>query len=46
VVRHVASGRVFQAQRPSPIVRALQQEGGLVPAIQRHGAKVFEALSA
>ena len=44
-VRHVASGRVFQAQRPSPIVRALQLEGGLVPAIQRHGVKVFQALS-
>jgi 3-isopropylmalate dehydratase small subunit len=45
-VRHPASGRVFQAERPSPIVRALQREGGLVPAIQHHGESVFEALSA
>jgi 3-isopropylmalate dehydratase small subunit len=44
-VRHLASGRVFSAECPSPIVRALQLEGGLVPAIQRHGSKVFEALS-
>jgi 3-isopropylmalate dehydratase small subunit len=45
-VTHVASGKVFQAESPSPIVRALQREGGLVPAIQRHGQKVFEALRA
>ncbi len=45
-VRHVASGRVFKAESPSPIVQALQREGGLVPAVRRHGTKVFEALSA
>jgi 3-isopropylmalate dehydratase small subunit len=43
-VTHVPSGRVFKAERPSPIVRALQTEGGLVPAIQRHGSQVFQAL--
>ena len=45
-VRHVASGRTFKAENPSPIVQALQREGGLVPAVKRHGTKVFEALSA
>lgn len=45
-VTHVATGRVFKAERPSPIVRALQQEGGLVPAIQHHGRQVFEVLGA
>ncbi|MBX5484445.1 MAG: 3-isopropylmalate dehydratase [Myxococcaceae bacterium] len=45
-VKHPASGRTFQAVRPSPIVQALQREGGLVPAIKRHGTRVFEALSA
>ncbi len=45
-VKHVASGRTFQARAPSPIVRALQAEGGIVPAIQHHGAKVFEKLTA
>lgn len=43
-VTHLASGRRFKAERPSPIVRALQQEGGLVPAIRRHGRQVFDAL--
>jgi len=43
-VTHVPTGRVFKAQRPSPIVRALQKEGGLVPAIKKHGPRVFEAL--
>jgi 3-isopropylmalate dehydratase small subunit len=43
-VKHLASGKVFKAERPSPIVRALQTEGGLVPAIQHHGTGVFEAL--
>ncbi len=40
------SGRTFSAEQPSAIVQALQREGGLVPAIQRHGTAVFEALSA
>ncbi len=43
-VTHLPSGRGFRAQQPSPIVKALQQEGGLVPAIQKHGARVFEVL--
>ncbi len=46
VVTHLASGRTFTAERPSPIIQALQKEGGLVPAIKRHGKDVFEALSA
>ncbi len=47
----LASGKVtiasktFQAQPPTPMVRALQREGGLVPAIQHHGPKVFEVLT-
>ncbi len=45
-VTHVESGQTFRAERPSPIVQALQKEGGLVPAIKRHGKNVFEALSA
>jgi aconitate hydratase/homoaconitate hydratase len=45
-VKHVASGRVFKAMTPSPIVKALQREGGLVPAINKHGPKIFEALGA
>ena len=45
-VTHVGSGRVFTAERPSPIVQALQREGGLVPAVRRHGTNVFNALSA
>jgi aconitate hydratase/homoaconitate hydratase len=45
-VTHVASGKTFKAERPSPIIQALQREGGLVPAIKRHGKNVFEALSA
>jgi aconitate hydratase/homoaconitate hydratase len=36
-VTHVASGLTFKAERPSPIVQALQREGGLVPAIRHHG---------
>ena len=28
------------------VVQALGREGGLVPAIQRHGSKVFSVLSA
>jgi aconitate hydratase/homoaconitate hydratase len=45
-VREVGSGREFQAERPSPIVQALQGEGGLVPAVKRHGKEVFTALTA
>jgi aconitate hydratase/homoaconitate hydratase len=43
-VTHLATGRRFKAERPSPIVQALQREGGLVPAIRRHGPRVFDAL--
>ena len=46
VVRHVASGRTFQAEGVTPMVRALQAEGGLVPAVQHHGANVFSMLTA
>jgi 3-isopropylmalate dehydratase small subunit len=43
-VTHVPSGRRFKAEKPSPIVQALQRQGGLVPAIKRLGPQVFEAL--
>jgi aconitate hydratase/homoaconitate hydratase len=46
VVRDVASGRSFQAQLPSPMLQALQAEGGLVPAVKHHGKAVFAELSA
>ena len=46
VVRHRASGEAFQAVGMTPMVRALQTEGGLVPAVQRHGASVFSELTA
>lgn len=42
-VKHLASGQLFQAETPSVIVQAIQREGGLVPAVTRHGARVFEA---
>jgi aconitate hydratase/homoaconitate hydratase len=45
-VLDVASGRAFQAQVASPMIQALRAEGGLVPAVKRHGAEVFEALTA
>ncbi|MBX7098048.1 MAG: 3-isopropylmalate dehydratase [Myxococcaceae bacterium] len=45
-VTHLASGKTFTAESPSAIVQALRSEGGLVPAVKRHGPKVFEALSA
>ena len=38
-------GRAFHARAASPIVQALQREGGLVPAIQRHGKQVFQRLA-
>jgi aconitate hydratase/homoaconitate hydratase len=44
-IRHVKSGQVFQAQPPSPLITALTQEGGLVPAIRHHGQAVFSALT-
>jgi len=45
VVTHVASGKKFTAETPSAIVQALAREGGLVPAVKRHGPKVFEGLA-
>jgi aconitate hydratase/homoaconitate hydratase len=38
-------GRSFDARGGTPMVRALQREGGLVPAIQHHGQSVFTALT-
>jgi homoaconitate hydratase len=46
VVRHVESGRDFQAQTPTPMIQALTAEGGLVQAIQTYGKDVFAALTA
>jgi aconitate hydratase/homoaconitate hydratase len=43
-VTHLASGRAFKAEKPSPIVSALQRQGDLVPAIKNLGPQVFEAL--
>ena len=44
-VTHVASGRRFQARGTTPLIAALQREGGLVPAISRNGPQVFERLT-
>jgi aconitate hydratase/homoaconitate hydratase len=38
-------GQEFAARSPSPIVQALQREGGLVSAIRKHGPQVFGQLS-
>ena len=38
-------GEEFAAEEPSRIVQALVGEGGIVPAIQRHGTAVFEKLT-
>jgi 3-isopropylmalate dehydratase small subunit len=46
VVRDVATGREFHAQLPTPMLQALQAEGGLVPAVRHHGKQVFAELSA
>jgi aconitate hydratase/homoaconitate hydratase len=43
-VLHRASGRRFTAEPPSLTVRFLQREGGLIPALRRHGAHVFGAM--
>lgn len=45
-ITHVPSGRRFAAAPVSPLVHALQSEGGLVPAIRRLGRHVFEVLPA
>ena len=39
------AGKVFKAEGGSPIVQALTREGGLVPAIKRHGQDVFAKLA-
>ena len=44
-VTHLASGRRFLAQAPTPMIRALQREGGLVSAVRRHGRAVFTELA-
>jgi len=46
VVTIVATGQTFAAEPLAQVVQSLGREGGLVPAIQRHGAKVFSVLSA
>src|SRR5690606_6984628 len=46
LIRHVESGKSFQAVPLAPVVQALAREGGLVPAIRRHGNDVFSVLSA
>lgn len=40
------AGRRFPARPSEPFVAALQREGGLVPAVMRHGREVFRALAA
>ena len=40
------AGQTFAAQPLAQVVQALAREGGLVPAIQRHGNQVFSVLSA
>jgi aconitate hydratase/homoaconitate hydratase len=45
-IRLLPDGRTFQAEPVSHMVRAFQSEGGLVPAVKRHGAEVFSKLSA
>jgi aconitate hydratase/homoaconitate hydratase len=45
-VRDTATGHEYQARVATPIVRALRAEGGLVPAVQKHGKEVFAALTA
>jgi 3-isopropylmalate dehydratase small subunit len=46
VVRLIPSGEEFHAESMTSMVRALQAEGGLVPAVQRHGSNVFSELTA
>ncbi len=45
LVRVVGSGRAFQAQVSTPMLQALQAEGGLVAAVRHHGKEVFALLS-
>lgn len=45
LVRHVESGSTFHAQAPSAVVRALRREGGLIRALEEHGARAFQVIS-
>src|SRR5262249_18435039 len=38
-------GRTFRARGATPMIQALTRAGGLVPAIQQHGAQVFSVLA-
>lgn len=44
-VCHTQSGTVFRAEEPSPVVRALRREGGLVSVLERHGKRAFEVIA-
>lgn len=44
-VTHVRSGKTFHAKGSTPLILALQREGGLVPAISRNGPQVFGLLT-
>ncbi len=44
-VLHKKSGKRFAAESTSSLIHALTAEGGLVPAIKRHGQGVFATLS-
>lgn len=39
-------GETFAAEPPTPMIRKLQEAGGIVPAIHTHGNEVFERLTA
>jgi aconitate hydratase/homoaconitate hydratase len=39
------AGEVYAAHGVTPMIRALAQAGGLVPAIQKHGTGVFTTLA-
>jgi aconitate hydratase/homoaconitate hydratase len=43
--RVTVAGKTFRAETPSKIIQALADEGGIVPAIQRHGTTVFDKLT-
>ena len=45
-IHNSTTGQTFQAEGMTSMVRALQAEGGLVPAVQHHGAEVFSILTA
>lgn len=46
VITDVASGRRFTSEPLAKVVQSLAREGGLVPAITRHGNEVFSILAA